>query len=239
MKDKNVIETLGKIVKKEIIGTIEPDLSAGYLLLENQHPFPGYHGRSVPDFHELIPDSIFAVTKSIYDSETLLRAAHKVRREFKKKFDAATGQVNVFNEMHPCVRIKLLQSYKDLAELLNLFNKYGIQFIKYRKTEPHEGLIKINKFFQLELLEPGIYLDHIEPDMCYLQLPEYIDWDTFESITLSMKRNMEDNKFDAAQAVIFRQNCVVDCVRIYDHHIKHDKIIRIKNKYIEEIIKLR
>ncbi|MCB0807210.1 MAG: hypothetical protein KDC05_15540 [Bacteroidales bacterium] len=238
MTDKNVIETMGKITKKEILGNIEPGLAGGYLLLENMHPYPGYHGRTVPDFHELIPDSIFAVTKTAYDDETLLRAAHEVRKKFKKKFDAATGQVTLYNEMQPCVRIKFLQSYKDVAELFDLFSEAGVQFVKYRKTDPRDGLIKINKFFQLEILEPGIYLDHIEPDMCYLQLPEHITWEDFEKITISMKRNMDDNKFDAAQAIIFRKNCVIDCVRIYDHHIKHDKIMAIRNKYVEAIKKL-
>lgn len=239
MKDKNIIETLGKITKKELIGTIEPDLSGGFMLLENRYPFPGYHGNTIPDFHELIPDSIFAMTKSVYDEETILRAAHATHREFGKKFDATPGQLNVFNQTQPCVRIKYLQSYHDLAHLITLFHKHGIQFLKYRKVEPYEGLIKIEKFYLLELLEPGIYLDLVDDDMCYLQLPYYIDWNTFEKITLSMKRNMEDNKFDAAQAVILRKNCVLDCVRIYDHHIKHDKIIMIRDRYLKEINKLK
>jgi len=238
MKDKNTIETLGKIVKKEILGNIEAELSGGFMLLENMHPYPGYHGDTIPDDHELVPDSVYGVTKTVYNEETLLRAAHEVRKEFNKKFDAATGQVDVYNGMQPCVRIKYLENYRDVPELFDRFNRQGIQFLKYKKLEPHEGLIKINKFFQLDLLEPGIYLDNIDPDMCYLQLPEYIDWRTFERITLSMKRNMEDNKFDAAQAMIFRKNCVVDCVRIYDHHIKHDKIINIRNRYLSEVKRL-
>ena len=238
MKDNNAIETLGKIVKKEILGNIEPELSAGFLLLENMYPYPGYHGDTIPDYHELIPDSIFGVTKLSYEDETVLRAAHEVRKIFNKKFDVATGQVNVFNEMQPCIRIKFLQSFSDVPEIFELFNKQGIQLAKYKKVEPHDGLIKIKKFFELEVLEPGIYMDIIDPDMCYLQLPEYIDWHTFEKITLSMKRNMDDNKFDAAQALIFRKNCVIDCVRIYDHHIKHDKIISIRDRYLNEIKRL-
>jgi hypothetical protein len=239
MKDKSTIETQGIITKKEILGALESDLTNGILVLENKHPFPGYHGKSVPDFHELIPDSLFMVTKYGYDEENVIRVAHEVRKKFRKRFDAAPGRVFVFNEMHTCIRIKFLEKYSDIPELVELFSKFGVQFAKYKKVNDYEGLIKINKFFALETLDPGIYLDTEDPDMCYLQLPMYIDWDTFERITLSMKRNMEDNKFDAAQAVIFRRNCVVDCVRIFDVHIERDKINKIREKYLTEVKKLK
>ena len=90
-----------------------------------------------------------------------------------------------------------------------------------------------------EMPNPGFYLDHEEPDMCYLQIPNHISWDAFAKITLDMKRNIEDNKFDAALAVIFRRNCVIDCVRIYDHQIDLSKISIIKDRYLKEIKKLK
>ncbi|MBN2173524.1 MAG: hypothetical protein JW731_05300 [Bacteroidales bacterium] len=238
MADKNVIETQGSITKKEILGTVEGDLTGGNLVLENKHPFPGYHGKSVPDFHELIPDSLFIITRQPYTEEDVIRISHKVRKVFKKRFDAAPGKITVFNEMNPCIRIKFLQKYRDIPELIDLFTNNGVQFAKYRRITDYVGIIKINKFFSLELLDPGIYLDSEDPDMCYLQLPMNLDWDTFERITLSMKRNMEDNKFDAAQAMIFRKNCIIDSVRIYDHHIHRDKINLIRDKYMAEVKKL-
>ncbi|MEZ5197658.1 MAG: hypothetical protein R2764_15100 [Bacteroidales bacterium] len=87
------------------------------------------------------------------------------------------------------------------------------------------------------MLVPGLYLDHEDSDMCYLQIPQNISWEDFEKITLDMKRNMEDNLFDAALATIFRKNCVIDCVRIYDHQIEREKIDKIKDKYLAEIKK--
>lgn len=236
---KNNIETIGKITKKELLGAIEKDLAGGFMALENRHPFPGYHGNTIPDFHELIPDSIFIITKQEYNEENLIRTSHKIRKKFKKKFDAAPGQINVFNEMVPCIRVKFLKSYSDIAPLLSLFNEHGIQFVKYKKVKPSEGLITINKFFELEILDPGMYLDQEDTDMCYFQIPMHINWDTFERITLDMKRNMDDNKFDAALAVIFRKNCAIDCVRVYGHRINREKINTIKDRYLKEIKKLK
>lgn len=237
MKETNIIETIGTIIKKELLATIEEGLAGGFMVLESKHPFPGYHGKTVPDDHELIPDSIFVVTKQNYEIEKIMRASHEVRRNFKKRFDAAPGYINIFNEMVSCIRIKYLKSYKDIADLLQLFQKFGIQLSKYKKVNPYDGLIKINKFFELEMLVPGLYLDHEDSDICYLQVPKNINWDAFEKITLDIKRNMEDNLFDAALATIFRKNCVVDCVRIYDHQIEREKIDKIKARYLTEIKK--
>lgn len=237
MKETNIIETVGTIIKKEILAAIEEGLAGGFMVLENKHPFPGYHGKTIPDDHELIPDSIFVVTKHSYEIEKIMRASHDVRKSFKKRFDAAPGYISIFNEMLPCIRIKRLKNYKDIKELLVLFQKFEIQLLKYKKVNPYEGLIKINKFFELEMLVPSIYLDHEDSDMCYLQIPQNIDWDTFEKITVDMKRNMEDNLFDAALATIFRKNCVVDCIRIYDHQIEREKIDKIKARYLSEIKK--
>ena len=52
-----------------------------------------------------------------------------------------------------------------------------------------------------------------------------------------MKRNIEDNKWDAALGTIYRKNCLVDMVRIYDERIDKDKILFIKGKYLEAVKK--
>jgi hypothetical protein len=148
------------------------------------------------------------------------------------------GHIQVFNEMQPCIRIKFLQSFNDVHELIMLFKKHDVAFGKYKRIAPYQGLIKINKFFSLETSEPGIYFDHDDRDICYLQINHPIDWETFEKITFGMKHNMDDNNFDAALAVILRRNCVVDCVRIYDRYLKPEKINLIRERYNNEITKL-
>lgn len=236
---KNVIETFGTISKREILASLEEGFCNGAMVLESKFPFPGYYHNTIPDQNVLDPGSIFLMTKKTHQDEDIMRLNHEVKKSFKKRFDATVGQVVVLNETRPCIRIKFLKDYADVPELIDLYRQSGIQFLKYRKVKPYYDRIKIRKYFILESDEPGFYLDCETKHMCYFQIPAYLKWSEFEKITLAMKRNMDEHKWDAALGTIYRKNCLVDMVRIYDEHIDKEKIMFIKSKYLEAIKKLK
>ena len=233
---KNNIETVGTISKKETNASLEEGFCNGALIIESKFPFPGYYSATVPDKDTLNPRSIYLLTKKIHDAENIMRINHDVKKSFKKRFDATVGEITVFNQVRPCIRVKFLEDYKNLPELVDLYRKYGIRFLKYRKVKPYYGFIKIRKYFVLESPEPGLYIDVENPEMCYFQIP-FLKWSKFEKITITLKRNLEDNKFDAAIGTIFRKNCLVDVVRIYDANMSGDKLKHLKKKYLEAIKK--
>lgn len=234
---KNNIETVGTISKKETIDSLEEGFCNGALILESEFPFPGYYSATVPDKEVMNPRSVYLITKKVHQAENIMRINHGVKKSFKKRFDATVGEITVFNEVRPCIRIKLLDDYKHLPELVDLYRKYGIQFLKYRKVKSYYGLIKVSKYFVLESPEPGFYTDVESPEMCYFQISEELKWNKFEKITVSLKRNIDDNKFDAAIGTIFRKNCLVDVVRIYATNMTGDKLKYLKGRYLEEIKK--
>lgn len=235
----NIIETFGTISKKEILASLEEEFCKGALVLESKFPFPGYYHDTIPDQEVLDPGSIFLMTKKVHQDEDIMRLSHTIKKSFKKRFDATVGKLVVFNEVRPCIRIKFLHDYADVAELVSLYQENGIGFLKYRKVKPYYNLINIRKYFVLESPEPGFYTDMEDEHMCYIQIPALLKWDDFEKITLSMKRNQDNNKWDAALGTIYRKNCIVDLVRIYDAQINTDKIMQIKSKYLEAVKKLQ
>jgi len=159
--DKNIIETFGTIKKKEILASLEEEFCNGALVLESKFPFPGYYHNTIPDQEVLDPGSIFLMTKKVHQDEDIMRLTHKIKKSFKKRFDATAGKLVVFNETRPCIRIKSLKDYAD---------------------------------------------EH----MCYIQIPALLKWKEFEKITVNMKRNIDDNTWDAALGTIYRKNCIVD-----------------------------
>ena len=234
---KNNIETVGTISKKETLASLEEGFCNGALIIESKFPFPGYYSSTVPDKDLMNPRSVYLITKKVHPAENIMRINHDVKKSFNKRFDATIGEITVFNEVRPCIRIKFLENYKNLPELVDLYRKYGIRFLKYRKVKPYYGLIKIHKYFMLHSPAPGLYIDAEQPELCYFQIPGYLPWNKFEKITVSLKRNLEDNKFDAAIGTIFRKNCLVDVVRIYDADISEEKLKFLKAKYLEAIKK--
>jgi len=233
--NNKVFETVGSISKRETMASIEASFCNGALVLENKIPFPGYYHATIPDKKGLNPRSIFLMTKKFHPEEEVMRLNHSIKKEFRKSLDATVGEVSLFNETRPCIRIKNIESFESIAKLIELYRKYDIHFLKFRIVRPYSGQIKIRKYFALTSPEPGFYYDAHDENMCYFQIPAYLNWNEFEKLTIDLKRNMEYNKFDAALGTIYRKNCLIDMIRIYDEHLNIEKIETIKKRYIAAI----
>ena len=232
MTSKNILETVGTITKKEILATIEHDTNKA-LVLETIKPYPGYHGTTIPE--QLNPISLFLVTDKKYSGEHIIRTTMAVKKEFGTPFDAVPGLITVFNTLAPCIRIKDLPSYEKIYELIALYRKHGVDFMKDRKVEAFSGLIKIRKYFKLEKIEEGLYKDSVTPEMAYFFIPEQFSWNAFESITHNLKVNPEYENFDSALGVFFTPEGVIDSVRIYHEEIDVNMVKVLRDKYLMEM----
>lgn len=235
MTKKIMLETVGTITKKEILSSIEHNTDKA-LVLETKKPYPGFYGTTIPD--QLNPMSLFLVTDKKYSGEQVIRATMAVKKETDLTFDAVPGMITVFNAMSPAIRIKDLAKYETITELLSLYRKHGIDFMKDRSVGSFEGLIKIRKYFSLESVDDEIYYDTQIPEMAYFIIPTQITWEAFETLTMNMKMNPDYNNFDAALGVFFTPQGVLDVVRIYREDIQLEDIKRIRNKYLQEIHRL-
>ncbi len=233
MESKVKIETIGIIEKKETLSNV------GYsdLVLESSHPFPGYHGTTVPDKDH--PQLLFFITKAQYPAEDIVRISQEIKKKSNIKFDGTPAHVSLPNEeLLPSVRIKGLKDYKQIPELLKHYKEAGVSFASNRKLEPYYGLIRVRKMLMLEDTGECTLQDSETSEMRFFQLPKKISWDDFEKITMHIKRNIEDPNFDAALATIFRKNGLIDYVRIYDVDCPIDKLNLIRKKYLQEIKRL-
>ncbi|RLD51143.1 MAG: hypothetical protein DRJ05_18740 [Bacteroidetes bacterium] len=239
MNEKTIIETIGTISKKETLASVEDSFSNGSLVLEILYPFPGYYHTTVPDTETLSPSSIFLITKRNYTDEKIIRASSKIKKELGEKFNATPGKLTLSNVQTSCIRVKNLKGYNGLAELIELFNKEGVQMAKQRRVAPYESVINIHKSFSLSNPEDGLYFDKEEPVMCYIEIPAQLKWNAFEKMTHDIKANIDENKFDAAIGTFYRKDCLLDVVRIYDENIDNHKINTIKDKYLQAISSLK
>jgi hypothetical protein len=232
---ERLIETIGKLIKKEILRSVEHETHSGKLTFENLEPYPGYHGTTVPD--SLEPDSLFAITKMKYNDERIIRAIQAVKKKTDLDFDAAPGSVKYMNETYNCIRFRGLK-YQSLGDLLRLFDQTGLNFHRKRKVRSFETLIDIRKFFRLKETIDGIYEDLEQENTSYIELPIQLTWNQFEKITMSIKYNMEDRNFDAAQSSVYTEKGLMDFVRIYDQESCQGKLIHIKEKYLAAVEKI-
>ena len=232
---KRVIETPGMVTKKERIAVVEHETNCNYLILESLSPFPGYHGTTVPD--RLEPESLFAVTRLMYNDERIIRSVQAVKKQTNLEFDGAPGTLDIQHQPAHFIRFKFVK-YEQMGDLLKLFKENGIEFKRNKKIPPFETIIKVRKFFRMKEKTKDIFADLDDEYMFYLKLPVMLRWNTFEKITMQIKYNMDDRNFDAAMTSVYGQEGLIDFVRIFDREATDKKLKHIHNKYLEAVSKL-
>jgi hypothetical protein len=235
-QDRILIETVGYIKKEENLTTVENNVIPHTLVLESLQPFPGYHGKNLPDKSR--PRSLFLIVAKEYSFEKIARITKKIKQNFQYDFNASVGHIYFKTTSDPCIRIKYLKSFTFLPELQGLFQDEGIKFAKHKSIDS-KGLIVINKQFYVDEIEEGLYNDLEEDSKFYIELPRDLPWDVFKEYTLSIKNNIDNSNFDAAQGVFYRKTGIVEVVRLYTSEGETDKIKTIRKLYIDKIKKYK
>ncbi|HDO06234.1 MAG TPA: hypothetical protein ENG85_00980 [Bacteroidetes bacterium] len=232
---KQTIRSIGIISKKEKLIPAERLSDCKIMILESAYPFPGYHGTTVPDKSD--PDSVFLITKQAYNDDKIIRSIMDIRKEFPFAFDGAPGTITMNNKMVHVIRLKNL-GYMYIPELVEPFRIRDIEFMKKKKLSEFNSLIKIRKFFQMQEAGEGVFQDMEQDTFTYLHIPCTLRWNTFEKMTMDIKYNIKDNKFDAAIGHVYRKDGMFDFVRIYDKNFNLEKLTYIREKYLEHIANL-
>lgn len=230
--NKPQLEVTGYIKKLETLTNVESNIINNTLVLENLHPFPGYHGSNFPDNSN--PRSLFFIVNEKYSFEKTARMSKSVKKQVDYDFNASEGTIYIQPYKYNCLRIKYLDSFKYLKNIQELFKKEGVKYARFKSVNK-EAIITINKVFYIEEEKDGIYWDCKNDSKYYIELPEKISWETFKNFTFKIKNNLEKNNFDAALGAFYRRKEIADIVRIYDQERTPERAEQLKSMYWEEI----
>ncbi len=229
MSEKMIIETIGTIENKEMLGP------AGFseLVLESFNPFPGFYGTDARNSDK--PNWLYAITRSKYTEEKVIRVIQKIKNEHDFKFDATPGMVTLYEMLNPCIRFRDLESYDDVPAILKAFEEEGIEFMSNRSVEPFTGVLRVKKYFLLEVISDYLFKDLEDPNIHYFSIPAQLRFNQFEKITLDIKEKLENPRFDAALGTMYRRSGMLDIIRIYDNKSTPERLELIRNKYLKAI----
>jgi hypothetical protein len=237
MEDKQKIESLGFIIKKEKLATFVSEVRYPELVLEDIDPFPGFYDQHNHPTNEKEhkPRSVFIIFKEFdvcHEDEFIRKTAH-LRSEHKIEFDAVLGTLTLFNKPIPCVRV-FMDDYDLLRELIKHYKQMGLVFAPYKDVKPYQSLIKLRKYFEMDRMEKGIYHAADQHNTYYIEVPKFMGWDDFEQVSIAIRNNWDHKIYDAAQAAIYEKNGIVDMVRIYDKKISLQNLQYLQEKYSYE-----
>jgi hypothetical protein len=231
MEDKNIfIETLGTITKKEELVFFENPQNI--LAFETAHAYPGYNSIVPQDYD---PNSIFLVTKEQYLTEDVFVHSQNIRKKVDFHFNSAIAYVDYQNKKYPAIRIKDLQNYSLIPRLIESYLEEGINFARKKGEKDMYTMIQVKKGFYLGLLENDSYKDLMDEQMYYFEIPDQLDWVTFEKITMDIKYNNPALNFDAALAMFYRAKSVVFAVRIYKEDVTLEELKYLREQFLKRV----
>jgi hypothetical protein len=235
MKTISKLETLGVLLKEESLQTVENNVLENSLVLESIEPFPGYHGVNLPTGAK--PDSLFLITERAYPLETIFRVSQHLCCSLNVQIDACPAEINIRSTTYSAIRIRDLSKYSLISEIQSCYLKKDIRFMKLRKINS-PALIRLTKIFSLEKLDDHIFLDLDDENTFYLTVPYHFSWDAFQNVSPRIKNNLDNSNFDSALGYIFLKE-MIEFVRIYAVQPEISRLKLIREKYVEEIARMR
>ncbi|HKJ41918.1 MAG TPA: hypothetical protein VKA27_07470 [Sunxiuqinia sp.] len=233
MEQKNNIEVFGTITKRETVFTIDDKVEPGTLVFEALEPFPGYYHETPMDQK---PIYMYIALAEPYSLEEIIRATENVEQVFDEKFDSGKGLLRMFNSVYTVLRVRHLKRYDLVGALQKAYESNGIRFAqKSKKGIKEEAQIKVIKFFSLEELDEGIYMDKKEKYHAYIELPHYLEWEKFNELGNRVKYNWTGSKFDAAVGAFYYEGKLHEFVRIYSKKLSLEYLQDLKKLFYAKL----
>lgn len=235
MEPSGVVESIGVLLKEETLQTVEHFILENTLVLESIEPFPGYHGENLPT--DTKPDSLFLITDKPYPVETIFRISQHLCCYQNILVDAVPVEIYIHDVIYSGIRIRGLKNYSLIAEIQGCYMDKNILFTR-KKSIKSPALMRITKIFSLEKLAAHIYKDLDDSNTFYLAIPYHFMWEKFRTVTFSIKNNLDNSNFDCASGFIYLKD-MIEFVRIYTQNHDLTKLQLIREKYLDEISKIR
>lgn len=235
MNHSNRIETLGSLLKEEVLQTIEHNIVPNTLVLESLEPFPGYHGENLPS--DAKPEAIYLVLSKKHDVEEIFRTSQHLCGYFNLQFDATPGELILHNTQYSCIRVRGIKSYDGIGDIQGCYMDAGFAFMKTRNLK-ESCLIRIDKVYSMESMADHIYRDLDDDLTFYIDIPYHFNWNLFRQVTFNVKNNLDNRNFDAALGFIYHKH-LLDLVRLYTMNPNVNRLRQIREKYLEEIKRLQ
>jgi len=231
--EKKIIDAFGYVLKEENFEQLNSKIIPKTLVVEDLHPFPGYHGTNLPESNSA-PGHIYFITKKNYNWEDITNVSHKIKKYIDFPFMYYDSTIKGDTKKYNAIRIKGLKTYDQVEKLQKAYEAEGIKFASGKKF-PKLGFTKLKKFFILNQWSENVYHDQEVENFYYITVKETISWEFFRQVTLLTRSNLNNINFDAAQAVIYYRNEMLNTVRIYSNNLKVEDLETLRNKYLELI----
>jgi len=225
-------ELIGKVIIQENIDTVDENKLSKTFVINDPDPYKNYYGRFT-DVEK--PNSIIFVTKTPNSFEKILRVTNKINKKYGLDLHGGKCEVNINGRKLDGVRIKGINRYHEIEQIQQYFSDERFEFAKSEKFHDVNALIRINRFFNIEEIEKGIYHCLDEDNTYYIEVPKFMTWEEFRKNTYDIKNNIADSNYDIAKGIFYVNDGITEMLRVVKPKANIELLRTIQKKYIEKL----
>jgi len=210
MATSNVLSGSGSIIKREFVRNAKIKSLKKYMVLESADPFPEAHLRHKSHFVKFYYLPIHADSLD----QDIKIAAHSAEGQIGGDVASALGDITIGNHTYHAIRLRNIE-VSQLPLLVNAYEYAGIKMMPSGQSVHDHALIRIDKFFHLEEIEEGIFVDLDDEQIGYLELSGELGWEELESLTQKVKQQTQHPNFDRALGHFSKHGEDINVIRIY------------------------
>lgn len=218
MKTNKTVKYCGSITKKESLVPLDSHILENTWVAEANFPYANYYGQ-VPSKPK--PNSLFLFTDRFYSLEEVLWFSNGFDTCYAERLNVASAVLEFQSKQHPAIRLKNFPDYEQIHLLQNCLIQQGIVFSK-KTPLVTETIAVINKCFELEEADEGIYIDKVEENKGYITTQKKIDRKNFEKLIFKIRNNSNCPLFDAVPGGFIINSRSVDFIRIFSENLNID-----------------
>lgn len=225
-------ELIGKVIIQEQIDTVNQNIIPKTFVINVPDPYESYYSRFT-DINK--PVSIIFITKTPNSFEKILRVTKCINKKYNLELNGAKCEVTIGNRKLNGVRVKGINRYTEIKTIQEYYLNEGYDFAREEKFSDVEALIRVNRFFNINDLEKGIYQSNDESDVFYIEVPRYMSWNEFKKLTYEVKHNIKDRNYDIAKGIFYTNGGIVEMLRVVKPKASIELLKSIQQKYIERL----
>ncbi|MDA3866315.1 MAG: hypothetical protein PF489_06120 [Salinivirgaceae bacterium] len=234
---EKIIERYGSLKKIEPLRLIQDDaVLKNTLAYECPEPFPGYYSSHKS---QTIPLYVYLVIDDYMHMDDFLDMKERVLEAYGEHFHSTLATITFFDETYHAIRVRRVEDYRKIRIIQELFILEGVRFHRFTRRYKYveRALIRIKKFFRLEELEEGFYLDKVDAFFGYFSIDYHPGLEQFEKTAKQVALNVDIIDYDAAVAYYYENFKVHEMVRIYTGDVSLDLLKKLKREYSSQFVK--
>jgi len=224
---KKIIRAPGSIYKEEVLMPIVQNVMTNTTVLEASHPYAHYYGQ-VPQTPK--PNSIFILTRKFYYLEELLSLVSEVADCLQDEINFASAHLDYKGKQYPAVRIKHFPDYDRLKYLQNCLKEEGLEYLP-KIDFSGKSISRVQKFFEMREVEPGIYMDNQENNKGYILCDKQFSSQHFNLTIQRLRNNGNCGLLDAVHGDIMLDGILVKIIRVFAEGIQTRSLKCIKAEF--------